>query len=178
MLGDKIREARKKASLTQEELAAKIGVKRSVISKYENGSISPKIETIKKISEALNVDTVELLDFSNVISPAFEDKVQSTYNLLDKCSDIFKKPFTDGKIALSDDERNQIRELANLIVGINTEMHSAVSDKLDTVCIGLFDSLNLQGKISAISMIEALTHNPNFLLAHNPDLPNLPDLQN
>ena len=62
MLGDRIREARKKASLTQAELAEKIGVKRSVISKYENGSISPKYDTILKIAEVLNVLPYDLYD--------------------------------------------------------------------------------------------------------------------
>lgn len=62
MLGDRIREARKKASLTQAELAEKIGVKRSVISKYENGSISPKYDTIMKIAEVLNVLPYDLYD--------------------------------------------------------------------------------------------------------------------
>ena len=54
MVGNRIREARKNASLTQAELAEKIGVKRSVISKYENDQISPKIEIMDKIATALN----------------------------------------------------------------------------------------------------------------------------
>ena len=62
MLGDKIREARKKASLTQAELAEKIGVKRSVISKYENGSISPTYDNIKKIADALHVRVYQFYD--------------------------------------------------------------------------------------------------------------------
>lgn len=62
MLGDKIREARKKASLTQAELAEKIGVKRSVISKYETGNISPTYETISKIAEALHVRAYQFYD--------------------------------------------------------------------------------------------------------------------
>lgn len=60
MLGDRIREARKKASLTQAELAEKIGVKRSVISKYENGQISPTYEMLSNIATALNSHVYDL----------------------------------------------------------------------------------------------------------------------
>ena len=55
MLGERIREARKRASMTQEELASKIGVKRSVISKYETGAIDPTTSQLQQIASALNV---------------------------------------------------------------------------------------------------------------------------
>ena len=48
-LGLQLKRRRKEANLTQEQLAEIIGVKRSVISKYENGTISPSLETAAKI---------------------------------------------------------------------------------------------------------------------------------
>lgn len=59
---ENIRIARKKRSMTQAELAEKIGVQRSVISKYESGMVSPSFSQIQKIAEALNVDIIYLLD--------------------------------------------------------------------------------------------------------------------
>lgn len=56
-----IKTIRKEKGWTQEKLANAIGVKRSVISKYENGSISPSVETLYRIAEALNVKVRELL---------------------------------------------------------------------------------------------------------------------
>ena len=56
-----IKNARKKKGWTQEQLANAIGVKRSVISKYETGSISPTIIQIEEIASALNVSMPELL---------------------------------------------------------------------------------------------------------------------
>ena len=60
-LGDKIRNIRKSKNMTQEQLAEKIGVKRSVISKYENNSVNISVDTIEKIANALGVETSELL---------------------------------------------------------------------------------------------------------------------
>ena len=54
--GDRIKQARMAAGLSQEELADKIGVKFSVISKYETGRVKNlKRETIASLAEALNV---------------------------------------------------------------------------------------------------------------------------
>ena len=61
MLGDRLREARKGAKLTQEELSKIIGVKRSVVSKYENGIIEPSISQLEKIAGALKVSPAYLL---------------------------------------------------------------------------------------------------------------------
>lgn len=58
---NKIRECRKRKGLSQEELVNKIGVKRAVVSKYETGKISPRIEIIQKISRVLGVPVHELV---------------------------------------------------------------------------------------------------------------------
>ena len=61
IMTNKIRECRKRKGLSQEELANKIGVKRAVVSKYETGKISPRIEIIQKISRVLGVPVHELV---------------------------------------------------------------------------------------------------------------------
>lgn len=82
MLGDRIKRARKKIGLTQEDIANKIGVKRSVISKYENGLIEPSISQLKKIADALDVPWYELYSDSSQgqiasINDAITREVQS-----------------------------------------------------------------------------------------------------
>ena len=53
---DRIKEARKAAGLTQKELASKLGVKHSAVSKYEQGRVvNLKRETIANIAAVLNV---------------------------------------------------------------------------------------------------------------------------
>lgn len=52
-LSSRIREARKAAGITQAELAAKIGINRATLSKYESGIIEPPISQLKLIAEKL-----------------------------------------------------------------------------------------------------------------------------
>lgn len=54
VLGNMIKEARKKRHLTQSELGELVGVKKSQISKLENGLNNATIDTIIKVFEALN----------------------------------------------------------------------------------------------------------------------------
>lgn len=57
-IGERIREARKNAGLTQKELGNKIGVSGALIGQYETGIRNPKIETLQKICNAIGVDLV------------------------------------------------------------------------------------------------------------------------
>ncbi len=51
IIGEMLKEARKEARLTQEELAKKTGTKKSYISRLENGKIDVQISTLFKIFE-------------------------------------------------------------------------------------------------------------------------------
>jgi HTH-type transcriptional regulator/antitoxin HipB len=51
MVAELIKESRKKANLTQEQLAEKLNVKRSYISKIERASSDVRISTLRKIIE-------------------------------------------------------------------------------------------------------------------------------
>ena len=51
VVGEMIKEARKEAHMTQEELALKTGTKKSYISRLENGKIDIQISTLFKIFE-------------------------------------------------------------------------------------------------------------------------------
>ena len=51
VVGEMIKEARKEAHLTQEQLASKTGTKKSYISRLENGKIDIQISTLFKIFE-------------------------------------------------------------------------------------------------------------------------------
>jgi len=52
-VGQLIRETRKAKGLTQQELGEKLGVGKTTINKYENGSHNITIETLNRIMEAL-----------------------------------------------------------------------------------------------------------------------------
>lgn len=54
LLGEAIKEARKKRNLTQEQLGEMVGVKKAQISKLENSLKEARIETFLKVFKALN----------------------------------------------------------------------------------------------------------------------------
>jgi transcriptional regulator with XRE-family HTH domain len=62
VLGERLRELRKRAGMTQEELAGCIDVHLNTISRWENGIDTPKTLKIKRLAEALGCTESELLN--------------------------------------------------------------------------------------------------------------------
>lgn len=60
--GKRIKELRKKKKWSQEFLGEKIGVTKSFISKIENESYKPNLETLNDIAKVLDVDFIDLFD--------------------------------------------------------------------------------------------------------------------
>lgn len=67
-LGKKLKDARENAGLTQKTLADFIGISNTVLSKYENGELSPDNDVIIRISEVLGIST-------NMLTMKFDDAV-------------------------------------------------------------------------------------------------------
>lgn len=58
----KLTELRKKKNISQEELAASLGITQGAISAYETGRWEPSITTIKKMAQVLECTVDELLE--------------------------------------------------------------------------------------------------------------------
>ncbi|EDT73979.1 helix-turn-helix domain-containing protein [Clostridium butyricum] len=65
-IGARIRTSRKKANLTQAELAKLIDVSPSSIRMYETNKRNVSLEILKKISTALNISISDLIGYDNV----------------------------------------------------------------------------------------------------------------
>lgn len=59
-VGERIKKIRQEKGLTQKELGKKCGLADSAIRRYELGGANPKIETIERIANALDVDISDL----------------------------------------------------------------------------------------------------------------------
>lgn len=59
---ERIKYERKRAGLTQKQLAEKLGTSPQNLAQYENGKRNPKMGTLQKIADALNVPTSSLVD--------------------------------------------------------------------------------------------------------------------
>jgi len=65
-VSERIRRIRKEKGLTQKQLASRLGVSQAMITKYEQSLRKPKIGTIVKIADALDVDVSEVLDYGGL----------------------------------------------------------------------------------------------------------------
>ena len=61
-LGEKLKEARKQAGLSQEQLSGKLGVSRSAVAKWETDKGIPDVDNLKVLSQLLGVSIDYLLD--------------------------------------------------------------------------------------------------------------------
>ena len=64
-LGQKIRQLRYKAGLTQEQLAEKLGIGPQSVSKWENAASMPDISLLPLLAETFGVSIDDLFDLSS-----------------------------------------------------------------------------------------------------------------
>lgn len=94
-IGDRIREERESAGLTQLELANKIGITPQAVSQYERGIKNPKITTIYRFADAIGVSPSKLFDsvkIEEVEKPERFYWVKIQYDDYEKCRH-FQAPF-------------------------------------------------------------------------------------
>ena len=99
--GQCIKAARKKAGLTQKALGEKLGIAYQTVAQWENDLRNPKIDTIRRIAVALNIDPYSLMDFdmaTDEISKQSEDE----WKYKEKISQNLDKLTTEGLKILLD----------------------------------------------------------------------------
>ncbi|MDQ5954948.1 MAG: hypothetical protein QG583_876 [Patescibacteria group bacterium] len=62
-IGENIKKIREQRGTTQEELADKVGVHVSYISRIERGVVNPSVEVLENIAKALKVKSSKILPF-------------------------------------------------------------------------------------------------------------------
>lgn len=101
-LGDNMMLLRKKKSFSQAELGKLIGTSGDVVGRYERGDISPSIEVVAKIADALEVSIDYLIGKTKTeldadalrrledIAALSDDNRKFVYNLIDMALRDFK----------------------------------------------------------------------------------------
>lgn len=122
MQHERIKEIRKSKGLTQEQLAQRLGVQRAVISKYENGTISPSVETLERIAAVLQTDIAEFLySFkSDDHSSELPTHLQTLNEVIGRLGYQIKKEHGQyyfvgmhGSYPISENELNSFQQLAD-----------------------------------------------------------------
>lgn len=115
-LGEKIRQARKRAGLTQKELGQRLGVSQAAIGQFENNNSNPQTGTLVKISDALNISVEDLLS-DTPFGDTIEETKAELSNVLEKRllnNEAFK--MKDGNYTLTfSSEKYSIEELTKIL---------------------------------------------------------------
>jgi len=69
-LNENIRVLRKRLSLTQDQFAQQLGIKRSLIGAYEEGRAEPKLELLQKMAEVFTISVDDLIGKDFTSQPA------------------------------------------------------------------------------------------------------------
>ena len=146
-VGRCIKDARKSAGLTQEELGKMLGISGAAVAQYETGKRNPKPETLSRFACALNISVSQLLGFSP------EDLGGDPNNV---------------------DWMNFNRAI--LEAGISSDLDKIVNSFLETDAVSILqflEQLNSEGKKKAIERIAELAEIPRYQKEKNaPDAVN------
>ena len=172
-VGENIKRIRKEKGLTQKQLGELCGLADSAIRRYENGGANPKIETKKKIANALEVPVED-------IDPDLESLTKSLImkekeRKMEEIEHIIK--FLNSRTTLTDAEEEQLTEqqkfkiielkkkglenLQNIHLSIATELHNEEETQLQELR-NTFISLNQDGKYLVLKYSDMLFRDERY----------------
>ena len=154
---EKLQELRKQKGLTQDQLAEKLYVSRTAVSKWESGRGYPNIESLKAIAKYYGVTVDELLSGEELLTVAEEDTMQKqrrvralVFGLLD-CSTLlflFLPLFADRS-----GQAESLLSLADLALYMRILYFTAVAG---LVCAGVVTFFIKSGKLSIVMNVLAV----------------------
>ncbi|MGY0372859.1 helix-turn-helix domain-containing protein [Clostridium sp. JNZ J1-5] len=158
-IGKNIHELRKKANMTQQDLADSLGISRSAISRIESKS-SLDTDLLEKISKALNVSLISLIyenenDVSTEIAASITPLPKSIRELHNNNIETYRK--------LPDKTKNFVRamgiEIYNEILDFQCKAIEKFSKNLQLELQYIFDNNSETLKTSCIDFIDTYTTN-------------------
>ncbi|MFM8943918.1 MAG: helix-turn-helix domain-containing protein [Actinomycetota bacterium] len=75
--GQRLREARLRAGLSQSDVEETSGIPKARLSRYENGHVAPSIQTLERLAVALGVSEASLLGDQRAILESFFDTLHT-----------------------------------------------------------------------------------------------------
>lgn len=120
--GQRLKEARKKANLTQEQLASMLGIKAAEISQYESDKRTPRWPVFRKLLDILNISADEVLGREITVHDDEEYQIRLSKEDLKIISCIKDNPVL-YKTLLADPSRN-VQLISNNIKKLIPEIDS------------------------------------------------------
>lgn len=156
-LGQRIKEARKQAGLTQKELSEKAHVATVSIQQYERGVRRPRLEQLQAISLALNMKPSQLIDI-----PDWPGERE----LLDELGEVAYRASQGAESGTTTGEREDAKELMNEIEDLNPipdilleiDCDQAVRNRINSA----LNKLTPEGQLIAAERVEELAKIPDY----------------
>lgn len=116
-LNDNLKYLRTTKGISQQELADKIGIDRSTVSRIENKEIETTLENAIKISEVLNIPLHDLIGKNLKIdnSPPVKEEHEKYKQILKS------KGLMDENENINEESLNKLLKIADMIEGINNK---------------------------------------------------------
>lgn len=106
-VGNRIRDTRKKAGITQEQLAELARLNRVTVAKYEAGTVEPGASALSRIADALDVTVDELLGRESTDA---QEETESAHPLTPEA-----RTLAAGVDRMSKEERERLLQMARLM---------------------------------------------------------------
>ncbi len=160
-IGERIKAARKKAGLTQAELANKLGIAYQGVAQWENNLRNPKYETLQRLAAALSISVDDLL----ALTPEDQSVMQYVEDyVVEKTGqnreDVRNDLLADKLAAAPFDAYMEAMDAAD---AATAEAFRSVSDQqLKEYLLDSYQHLNRRGRIEAVIRIGELEEFPRF----------------
>lgn len=160
-VGKKIYELRNKLGLTQKEFANTVGVSQSAINYWENGKRQPRIEQLRMIASAFNMNLSDFLDddyFDAVTDPDNDADYEEKF-----IEEKFQSIIVNDK--LNDEEKKALLQDHTIKTEIMANIHLDHAESGRKFLLStLYNQLNPIGRNKAIEQIELLTKIPEYTM--------------
>ncbi|WP_346698958.1 helix-turn-helix domain-containing protein [Catenibacillus scindens] len=161
---EKIKKARLDAGITQKDLGQRLGVSAAMIAQYESGKRVPKVETLQKIAQALDIDLsyfgIIIKPYGNLnkaITESIEQNLAKPLNkaFTDPINQAFSKPLKQAVLDAQEKMNASLQNRAEELNEFKDNPEGLISNNLSL--------LNDSAKKKVCDYIEDLLHNPENL---------------
>lgn len=184
---DKVKKCRKEKKLTQKQLGELSGLSEITIRKLEAGKSNPKIETLQKIADGLNVRLSDITDDSftkyllgnrkdafsndNDALVALRDELNLTLEYLSNATGIDVERFKQFEADKEKPTEIELNKIFNVLELNGLNSYDVFINKYSDLnwwvtrkerLLSYFDLLNEAGQAEAIRDIEKLTKIPEY----------------
>lgn len=164
---ESIKKARINAGITQAELAKRLGVTPQTVSQYERGIKNPKIETLIRFADALELDLNSLVHQSDfiedekgtlLVNKKLEDEVLELGKELDEINASRKSA-----------DINQLKQKLERARQIQERLDELALDAADSRLLTSFHKISREDRDKVISYCEWLAQTPPLAAPLAPD---------